>query len=55
VKVLNESGWYQKQQSSNRLYVDVILGFLAVLSILIIHIIVRSFLSIVRVVRENPW
>ncbi len=55
MKVLNESGWYQKQQSSNRMYVDVILGFLAVLSIFVIHIIVKSFLSIVRVVRENPW
>jgi len=45
VKVLKDSGWYQKQQSSNRMYVDVILGFFVVLSIFVIHIIVKSFLS----------
>jgi hypothetical protein len=55
MKVLKESGGYRKHQSSNRLYVDAIFGFFAVVSNFTIHIIVQLILGRTHVVRGNPW
>ena len=55
MKVMKESCGYRKQQSSNRLYVDAIVGLLAVVLNFTIHIIVPLILGRTRVVRGNPW